>query len=253
VSPERPPTPGTPDFSGEPDERLPFSVDQVKTDIRKEESDDSLSPPFLFSDHCYSLPPKERPLDDSSLSPPLLDSVPEKPSKVKNNKLLKTVEIKKPKPVIKRPLTPEPVIPRRTYPPRDLAEESLIFYDFLAKGVDEEDISFFHKSYEHLLSADALQMGGYWLNDTHWVEYDATLTDSPPSKKKRKEEPRPHASGSARTEGYYKLDSKEKAKHKSHFARCVTEEAHRAAEAGPSVYLKKSIFFIIQIHIFFSF
>jgi len=58
-------------------------------------------------------------------------------------------------------------------------------------------------------------MGGYWLNDTHWFEYDATLTDSPPSKKKRKEDPRPHASGSARTEGYYKLDSKEKAKHTS--------------------------------------
>lgn len=131
------------------------------------------------------------------------------------------------------------MIPRRTYPARDLAEESLIFYDFLAKGVDEEDITFFHKSYERLLSAEALQMGGYWLNDTHWVDYDATLSDSPPSKKKRKEEPRPHASGSARTEGYYKLDSKEKAKHKSHFARSVTEEA-RAAEAGPSSLIRST-------------
>lgn len=78
-----------------------------------------------------------------------------------------------------------------------------------------------------------LQSTGYWLNDTHWVDYDATIVDSPPSKKKRKEEPRPHASGSARTEGFYKLDSKEKAKHKSHFARCVADDS-RLADATSS-------------------
>lgn len=66
-------------------------------------------------------------------------------------------------------------------------------------------------------------MQGYWLNDTHWVDYPSTEVDVPPSKRRRKEEPRPHKSGSARTEGFYKLDSKEKAKHKSHFARCVTD------------------------------
>jgi hypothetical protein len=32
------------------------------------------------------------------------------------------------------------------------------FYEFLAKGIDAEDISYFHKSYETLLSQDALQV-----------------------------------------------------------------------------------------------
>jgi len=40
---ERPPAPGIPKFSLEEYERLPLSVDQVKTDIQKEESEDSIS------------------------------------------------------------------------------------------------------------------------------------------------------------------------------------------------------------------
>ena len=39
-------------------------------------------------------------------------------------------------------------------------EEMSIFYDFLAKGIDKEDIAFFHKSYELLLSQEALQVHG---------------------------------------------------------------------------------------------
>ena len=74
-----------------------------------------------------------------------------------------------------------------------------------------------------------------WLNDTHWVDYDPTEMDPSPSKRKRREEPRPHKSGCARTEGYYKLDSKEKAKHKSHFARCVTDDS-RSAEANVVIF-----------------
>ena len=76
-----------------------------------------------------------------------------------------------------------------------------------------------------------IQAKAFWVNDTHWVDYDPTVSDSPPSKKKRKEEPRGHKSGCARTEGYYKLDSKEKAKHKSHFARSVAEDS-RAVESN---------------------
>ena len=142
-----------------------------------------------------------------------------------------------------------------------MMEEMSYFYEFLAKGIDAEDISYFHKSYETLLSQDALQVPsiidflfsnrvsnqlcfffvqtqGYWLNDTHWVDYDPTELDPSPSKRKRKEEPRPHKSGSARTEGYYKLDSKEKAKHKSHFARCVTEDSRLAESNVVRLFLK---------------
>lgn len=39
-----------------------------------------------------------------------------------------------------------------------MIEEMSYFYEFLAKGIDAEDISYFHKSYENLLSQDALQV-----------------------------------------------------------------------------------------------
>lgn len=64
------------------------------------------------------------------------------------------------------------------------------------------------------------------------MDYDPVVEDSPPSKRRRKEEPRAHPTGCARAEGYYKLDSKEKAKHKSHFARCVADDSRAAAEAA---------------------
>lgn len=54
--------------------------------------------------------------------------------------------------------TPEPELPKKKFQARDLTEEMTIFYDFLAKGIDAEDISFFHKSYEGLLSQEALQV-----------------------------------------------------------------------------------------------
>lgn len=55
--------------------------------------------------------------------------------------------------------TPEPVVPaRKAFATRDMMEEMSLFYEFLAKGIDAEDISYFHKSYEALLSQDALQV-----------------------------------------------------------------------------------------------
>lgn len=246
VSPDRPPTPGTPDIREEPEDRLSHLIDQAK---EKEDSDSSTSSSasFVYKDHCYSLPPKEEPPDEkgSSASPSpkredhLYDRVKSEkitkvPSKLKNAEALKKKQSKREAKRIRDSTTPDPVLPiKKTFAPRDMIEEMSYFYEFLAKGIDAEDISYFHKSYENLLSQDALQTQGYWLNDTHWVDYDPTEMDPSPSKRKRKEEPRPHKSGSARTEGYYKLDSKEKAKHKSHFARCVTEDS-RLLEANVS-------------------
>jgi len=39
-----------------------------------------------------------------------------------------------------------------------MMEELTIFYEFLAKGIDIEDIALFKKSYEALLSQEALQV-----------------------------------------------------------------------------------------------
>lgn len=58
-----------------------------------------------------------------------------------------------------RDTTPEPVLSaRKSFPARDMMDEMSIFYEFLAKGIDSEDISYFHKSYEALLSQDAMQV-----------------------------------------------------------------------------------------------
>ena len=58
VSPERPPTPGTPEFGREPEERISQPAEKDK---EKEDSDSSGSSTasFVYKDHCYSLPPKE--------------------------------------------------------------------------------------------------------------------------------------------------------------------------------------------------
>lgn len=37
------------------------------------------------------------------------------------------------------------------FAPRDILEEMTVFYEFLATGIDAEDISYFNKSYEGLL------------------------------------------------------------------------------------------------------
>lgn len=67
----------------------------------------------------------------------------------------------------------------------------------------------------------------YWLNATHWMDH--CVTDralQPPSTKKRKREDEnmKHASGCARTEGFYKVDLREKAKFKYHHAKLQAGE-----------------------------
>lgn len=82
-------------------------------------------------------------------------------------------------------------------------------------GIDREDIEYIKKSYEEMLSNDTM---GYWLNDTHWVDHCITdLYSSPP--KRRKKDERLHVTGSARTEGYYKISAHEKSRYKYHHAK----------------------------------
>jgi len=72
------------------------------------------------------------------------------------------------------------------YKARDQNEEMVILYTFLTKGIDAVDINFIKMSY-----SDHLQKEPY-----------------------------------ARTEGFYKLDLREKAKHKYHHAKANTELQH---------------------------
>ncbi|XP_050503124.1 histone-lysine N-methyltransferase SETD1 isoform X1 [Diabrotica virgifera virgifera] len=99
--------------------------------------------------------------------------------------------------------------------PRDQLSEFSLMFEFLAKGIDKEDVEYIKRSYEELLSNDAMS---YWLNDTHWVDHCMTdLYSSPP--KRRKKDERVHVTGNARTEGYYKLSAHEKSRYKYHHAK----------------------------------
>lgn len=98
------------------------------------------------------------------------------------------------------------------FPKRNIMEELQILCDFLCNGIDVEDIGHLKRSYEMMLQDDAQ---AYWLNDTHWVDHPPT--DLPPAKKRRKDDaPRLHLTGCARSEGFYKLDVREKMRYKHH-------------------------------------
>lgn len=116
----------------------------------------------------------------------------------------------------------EPFVPTTKYPKREFKEEVDILFKFLTSGVDAEDIEYLRMSYQMLLMQNDTN-SFYWLNSTHWVDHcvtDRSFIAPPPAKKRRKElsmpEPRIHDSGCARTEGYYKIDSQEKARYKYH-------------------------------------
>ncbi|CAG5044214.1 unnamed protein product [Parnassius apollo] len=108
------------------------------------------------------------------------------------------------------------------FPARDMMAEMQVMYSFLTRGVDREDVRLLRRAYEALLAADAR---GYWLHDTHWVDHPPTdLAYAPPRKKSKRhaniyEDLQGHSSGAARTEGYYKMDARLKAKYKYHHGR----------------------------------
>ncbi|XP_058822161.1 histone-lysine N-methyltransferase SETD1 isoform X2 [Topomyia yanbarensis] len=111
-------------------------------------------------------------------------------------------------------------VPVGKYRERDIRSEMAVLYDFLTRGIDAEDVQYIKQSYELLLSDDA---NNYWLNATHWVDHCTTERSflPPPTKKRKKDKEsvsdiKQHSTGSARTQGFYKIDPREKAKYKYH-------------------------------------
>ncbi|XP_068623377.1 histone-lysine N-methyltransferase SETD1 isoform X2 [Battus philenor] len=119
------------------------------------------------------------------------------------------------------------------FPARDLMAEMQVMYEFLTRGIDREDVRLLRRAYEALLAEDA---HGYWLNDTHWVEHPPTdLAYAPPRKKSKRhanmyEDLQGHSSGAARTEGYYKMDARLKAKYKYHHGRGAAADDKKASK-----------------------
>lgn len=148
----------------------------------------------------------------------------------------------------KRPkFVPAPVeqnfVPREVFQARSTNEESAILFEILSKGIDQEDIDYLRRSYEKHLQDD---VHGNWLNCTHWVEHcptNRTYIPPPTLRKKGRRnqqeyefENSKHKTGSARTEGYYKMDSKDKAKYKYHHAK-----SHPPASEGSSKSVQEDV------------
>lgn len=100
--------------------------------------------------------------------------------------------------------------PKVSFRPRNNMEEMNILYDFYRTGIDAEDIAYMKRSYDAMLQED---LKVWWLNDTHWSDHPPTNIPSPRKKRKSDDSARVHASGCARTEGYYKMSTSEKQKH----------------------------------------
>ncbi|XP_018412267.1 PREDICTED: histone-lysine N-methyltransferase SETD1B [Nanorana parkeri] len=115
--------------------------------------------------------------------------------------------------------SPEFSPPRSLFKPRSEFEEMTILYDIWNGGIDEEDVKYLCITYDRLLQQDN---GMDWLNDTLWVYHPPTSVFSP-KKKKRDDGLREHLTGCARSEGYYKIDNKDKAKYLIN-NRSLTEE-----------------------------
>ncbi|XP_056289363.1 histone-lysine N-methyltransferase SETD1B-A isoform X2 [Pseudoliparis swirei] len=100
--------------------------------------------------------------------------------------------------------------PHRPYfNPRSEFEEMTILYDIWNEGIDDEDMRLLQITYDKMLQQDN---GNDWLNDTLWVNHPST--NIPRVKKKRRDDGmRDHVTGCARSEGYYKIDKKDKIKY----------------------------------------
>ncbi|XP_034565071.1 histone-lysine N-methyltransferase SETD1B-A isoform X3 [Notolabrus celidotus] len=106
-------------------------------------------------------------------------------------------------------LSPVTSPPLPYFTPRSEFEEMTILYDIWNDGIDEEDVRLLKITYDKMLQQDN---GNDWLNDTLWVNHPST--NIPGVKKKRRDDGmRDHMTGCARSEGYYKIDKKDKIKY----------------------------------------
>ncbi|XP_042232871.1 histone-lysine N-methyltransferase SETD1-like isoform X2 [Homarus americanus] len=174
------------------------------------------------SDHDYTrtrTPPKT---DKSKASKTATKFTTPKPRGKENRELQNKKEALDKRKALPQVLSKSTALP--SFKPRNQMEEYNVLYSFLIRGIDQEDIELLKRSYEGMLADDSQS---YWLNDTHWVDHPPTDIPLPPRKKRRMDDLPIHKTGCARTEGIYKVDSKQKQKHKFTFHQ---DHAARAAE-----------------------
>ncbi|XP_060064681.1 histone-lysine N-methyltransferase SETD1-like [Ylistrum balloti] len=200
-------------------------------------ADEETSTVEVFMDHNYCLPPKipaklEMPVEEVKPEPvkeivkpnevktelPQENKKPKakrKPRKQKQPTLTditeETINLNKQRGSRELANLLEPIKPIPKFDPRNLDDERKVFFDMYTSGLDLEDIMFLKRTYENLLQSE--DPNCYWINDILWVDHPITnIPDPVPPKKRRKLEdmPKIHSTGSARTEGFYKLSVKDK-------------------------------------------
>jgi [histone H3]-lysine4 N-trimethyltransferase SETD1 len=120
-------------------------------------------------------------------------------------------------------------VPVPRYNKRSQSEDFDMLCRFLTQGIDQEDVDYMKKAYTVLIQNDI--PGTELLHQVHWVDHcstDRSFEPSPPKKRRREDFPelRKHVTGCARTEGFYKVDSKEKAYYKYHHLKGTAAGSH---------------------------
>jgi len=120
-------------------------------------------------------------------------------------------------------------VPVARYNKRQNTEEFDVLCRFLTQGIDQEDVDYMKRAYTYLIQNDI--PGTELLHQVHWVDHCATdrsFVPSAPKKRRRDDFPelREHVTGCARTEGFYKIDSKEKAHYKYHHLKGTAAGSH---------------------------
>ena len=232
--------------SGSPSKKTREIADDTSNSEIEDDEDDDMHGSHIDEDHCYARPSSEqknnqensenfenqfandhgytRPKSPTSKQPPSASSSSVLKPKVQPQPKVPIIpKIKKkitepPVPVKPETTTAALLQPRKlTYKQRATREEFDIIYKFLTKGLDLEDIRYLNTSYHMMLNRqdDVSKM----LNYTTWVDHTVTDFPEPPKKKRKFDFSKPHLTGSSRTEGYYKMDPREKARTKYHLQR----------------------------------
>uniref|UniRef100_A0A8C4Q368 [histone H3]-lysine(4) N-trimethyltransferase n=1 Tax=Eptatretus burgeri TaxID=7764 RepID=A0A8C4Q368_EPTBU len=128
---------------------------------------------------------------------PVIHPTKEKPRKDRRHMVHEVEGLTSPLP------TPPPSPPEWQWRQRSQFEEMAILYDIWDAGIDNEDVELLRVMYSSMLQQDG---GKSWLNDTHWVPHSDILNG---------DGLREHVTGCARSEGYYKLSVREKAKYRT--------------------------------------
>eukprot|EP00794_Sanderia_malayensis_P013832 gene13832-15278_t len=181
----------------------------ISEEVIKVEAEDSKMQEEVFSEHCYAS--FAMPVDEGKA-----EREKKSTQKDRHSPFIDVVDVAEDK-LAHELLQAVPAPPKPVFPMRSIEDENSIVWDILNRGVDSEDLKYFKSAFESLQL-----LGSDVVNGLRWSIHPETLL--PAKQKRSKGEPsvRLHKSGSARSEGYYKIPMSEKAQYLSSVSRQQT-------------------------------